>query len=51
LLERLSPTDLEAIAQCRARLTTGNVKLDPKLPADKLITRWRLWIPSQWTKD
>ncbi len=51
LLERLSPSDEEAIAQCRERLSTGNAKLDPKLPADNLITRWRLWVPSQWTKD
>lgn len=51
LLERLSPSDQEAIAQCRQRLSNGNAKLDPKLPADNLITRWRLWVPSQWTKD
>lgn len=51
LLEKMSPNDQEAIAQCRAKRTTGNVKLDPKLPADKLVTRWRLWISSQWAKD
>lgn len=50
-LERLSPDDEAAIAQCRESLTTGNAKLDPQLPADKLITRWRLWVPSQWTKE
>jgi predicted transcriptional regulator of viral defense system len=51
LLERMSPNDQEAIAQCRTRLTTGNVKLDPKLPADRLVTRWRLWVSSQWAKE
>lgn len=51
LLERTAPNDLEIIAQCRAKLTTGNVKLDPKLPADKLVTRWRLWVSSQWAKE
>jgi predicted transcriptional regulator of viral defense system len=51
LLEKISPIDQEAIAQCRARLTTGYVKLDPKLPADRLVTRWRLWISSQWAKE
>lgn len=50
LLERLSPNEEDAIAKCRANLTTGNAKLDPKLPADKLVTRWRLWVPSQWVK-
>ena len=49
-LERLSPQDVAAIARCRAGMTTGNAKLDPQLAADKLITRWRLWVPSQWTK-
>lgn len=50
LLERMSPNDKEAIAQCRENMTTGNAKLDPQLPADKLVTRWRLWVPSQWAK-
>lgn len=30
---------------CRARLTKGNVKIDPSLDCPKLITRWRLWVP------
>lgn len=51
LLEKISPSDQEAIEQCRIRLTAGNVKLDPKLPADRLVTRWRLWISSQWAKE
>lgn len=51
LLERMSPADEGAMAQCRARLTKGNAKLDPQLPADKLVTRWRLWVPAQWAKD
>lgn len=51
LLERISPDDKETIAQCRKKITTGNAKLDPQLPADNLITRWRLWVPSQWAKD
>jgi predicted transcriptional regulator of viral defense system len=51
LLERMSPDDKEAIAQCRANLTTGNAKLDPRLPAEKLITRWRLWVPAQWAME
>jgi predicted transcriptional regulator of viral defense system len=34
---------------CRARLTTGNAKLDPALDCKRLISRWRLLIPSSWT--
>ena len=48
LLEKFSPADQEAIARCRERLTTGNAKLDPALETDKLVTRWRLWVPQRW---
>lgn len=51
LLERISPNDQQAIVQCRANLTAGNAKLDPNLPANNLVTRWRLWVSSQWIKD
>jgi predicted transcriptional regulator of viral defense system len=51
LLERMSPNDQDAIAQCREKITTGNTKLDPQLPADRLITRWRLWVPARWAKE
>ncbi len=35
---------------CRGRLTKGNVKLDPALDCPKLVTRWRIWIPSGWER-
>lgn len=34
--------------QCRSRLTAGNAKLDPALECKRLISRWRLLIPSSW---
>ena len=46
LLERLLPGELITLERCRNRLTAGNAKIDPQLPADKLITRWRLWVPN-----
>jgi predicted transcriptional regulator of viral defense system len=33
---------------CRARLTAGNAKLDPALDCRRLISRWRLLVPSSW---
>ncbi len=45
LLERLVPEEQKAIDACRERMTTGNAKLDPALASDKLVTRWRLWVP------
>jgi predicted transcriptional regulator of viral defense system len=51
LLERFAPDKKSAIDICRLSLTKGNVKLDPTLEQDNLITRWRLWIPKSWYKD
>lgn len=38
------PNEAELIAECRKRLSAGNAKLDPKLPAERLVTAWRLWV-------
>jgi hypothetical protein len=29
-------------------MTTGNARLDPGLNNDRLITRWRLFVPENW---
>ncbi len=49
LAEPVPNTEL-LIAACRARLTQGNVKVDPQIPKDRLITRWRLFVPGNWSK-
>lgn len=51
LLERFSPTSKEILEQCHQQLSQGNAKLDPDLPADNLITHWRLWVPKSWLKE
>jgi predicted transcriptional regulator of viral defense system len=51
LLENYAPDEKSAINTCKSQLTKGNVKLDPKLGADKLVTRWRLWIPASWSEN
>ena len=33
---------------CSARLTAGNAKLDPALPCSRLISKWRLLVPTVW---
>ncbi len=48
LLESLALDETGAMDQCRGNMTSGNSKLDPKLKDDKLITRWRLWVPESW---
>ncbi|MBZ5526565.1 MAG: type IV toxin-antitoxin system AbiEi family antitoxin domain-containing protein [Acidobacteriia bacterium] len=38
--------DDKLAAECRSRLTQGYASLDPALPPKKLVTAWRLWLPS-----
>jgi predicted transcriptional regulator of viral defense system len=38
--------DDKLAAECRSRLTHGYARLDPTLPPQKLVTAWRLWLPS-----
>lgn len=51
LLERHAPDELGTIEQCGQRLTKGNARIDPKQPAERLVSRWRLWVPESWLKD
>ena len=51
LLERFNPDERQTIEACKSKLTKGNSKLDPKLGAEKLITRWKLWVPKNWVEE
>lgn len=48
LLETNAPQEAEAIEQCQRHLTMGNARIDPKMPAEALVLRWRLWVPHAW---
>lgn len=50
LLEQYAPQELKVINACKQHLTAGKIKIDPQLETGKLITRWRLWIPKEWSK-
>jgi predicted transcriptional regulator of viral defense system len=41
----------ELIDACRTRLSAGNAKLDPNIPADRLVSTWRLWVPEGFSKE
>jgi predicted transcriptional regulator of viral defense system len=47
LLEQFDPAEGNVIAFCKILMTSGNVELDPMLSADRLITRWNLWISNE----
>jgi predicted transcriptional regulator of viral defense system len=40
------PNEVALVAECHKRLSAGNAKLDPKLPPERLITAWHLWVPA-----
>lgn len=48
LLETGAPHEGEIIERCHRHLTMGNARIDPKLPAESLVARWRLWVPRDW---
>jgi predicted transcriptional regulator of viral defense system len=45
LLQYEHPSQSALIELCRKNLSAGYAKLDPALPADRLLTAWRLWVP------
>lgn len=51
LLQRDHPAQLELIEVCRANLSAGYSRLDPALPADRLATAWRVWVPDSEVKE
>lgn len=46
LVSTFFASESELADACRARLSAGNARLDAKLPADRLVTAWRVWVPS-----
>lgn len=51
LLQRDHHNQKALIAICQAKLTAGYAKLDPALPADRLITTWRVWVPTSELRE
>ena len=51
LLERNASEEQSAIENCARRLTKGNARIDPKLNAERLVSRWRLWTPESFQRE
>ena len=47
-LAEAEPSAGGLVDACRKRLTGGRAKLDPALECSRVISRWKLWIPSFW---
>ncbi|WP_245297073.1 type IV toxin-antitoxin system AbiEi family antitoxin [Rhodomicrobium sp. R_RK_3] len=42
----------ELASACKSRLTEGYAKLDPALKCNRIVTRWKLRVPTKWiTKE
>jgi predicted transcriptional regulator of viral defense system len=51
LLQVDHPDRSELIEACRTNLSAGYAKLDPALPADRLATAWRVWVPNSELRE
>lgn len=51
LLEICGSGEFNVMAFCKMLETSGNIKLDPGMSADRLITRWGLWVPAGWESN
>ncbi|WP_273285594.1 type IV toxin-antitoxin system AbiEi family antitoxin domain-containing protein [Methylibium petroleiphilum] len=51
LLQRDHPDQAALIALCRQNLSAGYARLDPALPADRLATAWRVWVPATEVRE
>jgi predicted transcriptional regulator of viral defense system len=51
LLQRDHTDAGELIDACRQRMTAGYANLDPALPADRLVTAWRVWVPDSEMRE
>jgi predicted transcriptional regulator of viral defense system len=51
LLQRDHPGQSALIELCRQNLSAGYAKLDPALPADRLATAWRVWVPATESRE
>ena len=51
LLQRDHSDQTALIEACRENLSAGYAKLDPALPADRLITTWRVWVPASELRE
>lgn len=51
LLQRDHPDQSALIELCHDNLSAGYAKLDPALPADRLATAWRVWVPATESRE
>jgi predicted transcriptional regulator of viral defense system len=48
LLSILKPAEIDLIDQCKKRISQGNSQIDPSSKGNRLIKKWRLWLPDDF---
>ena len=48
LLSILKPAEIALIEQCKQRISQGNSQIDPSSKGNRLIKKWRLWLPEDF---
>lgn len=51
ILENDFSGEQQLIEYCAKNLTTGYAKLNPAQLCEKLVTRWRVWVPKSWKEQ
>ena len=50
LVEKNYPQEKAFLERCLLRLSEGYSKLDPALKGEKIVSKWKLWIPASWAE-
>ena len=48
LVERHAPAEQDLITHCAKKISRGYSRLDSRLLSEKIISKWRLWIPESY---
>lgn len=46
----LKPDEITVIEQCKKKISQGNSQIDPSLKGNRLLKKWRLWLPDDFEK-
>ncbi len=51
ITEKFFPQERSIIKDAQRNLSSGYSRLDLKLPKDKLVAKWNLWVSESWLED
>lgn len=51
VLSKIKPDTTALIEHCKQNISQGNSQLDPQLKGNRLIKKWRLWLPENFEQQ